>query len=132
MARPTGCLVLVTDPLGRVLLQLRDDIPGICWPAHWALPGGRREPGESWEQAAIREVAEETGILLDRVERVRAVDGDGDGTPLFRGAFDGDESDLVLGEGQELRLVFPSGPLPEPMPPHIRRHIARLSGARAV
>jgi 8-oxo-dGTP diphosphatase len=28
----------------------------------WALPKGKRQPGESWQQTALREVAEETGI----------------------------------------------------------------------
>jgi 8-oxo-dGTP pyrophosphatase MutT (NUDIX family) len=30
----------------------------------WALPGGRRDPGESIEQASLRELDEETGISL--------------------------------------------------------------------
>jgi 8-oxo-dGTP pyrophosphatase MutT (NUDIX family) len=30
----------------------------------WALPGGRREPGESAEAAALRELQEETGLSL--------------------------------------------------------------------
>jgi 8-oxo-dGTP diphosphatase len=28
----------------------------------WSLPKGKVDPGESWEQAAVREVEEETGV----------------------------------------------------------------------
>ena len=28
----------------------------------WALPKGKREPGEEWHETALREVAEETGL----------------------------------------------------------------------
>ena len=29
----------------------------------WSLPKGKLDPGESWEDAAVREVEEETGVL---------------------------------------------------------------------
>ena len=31
----------------------------------WSLPGGEVESGESWEHAAVREVEEETGYLIE-------------------------------------------------------------------
>lgn len=33
----------------------------------WEMPGGRLEPGETHEQAAVREFAEETGMVLEPV-----------------------------------------------------------------
>jgi 8-oxo-dGTP diphosphatase len=36
----------------------------------WTLPKGKLEPGESWEEAALREVLEETGLRC----RILAVD----------------------------------------------------------
>jgi 8-oxo-dGTP diphosphatase len=32
------------------------------WRRQWELPGGRRDPGETARQAAVRELTEETGI----------------------------------------------------------------------
>ena len=29
----------------------------------WSLPKGKLDPGESWQEAAIREVEEETGVV---------------------------------------------------------------------
>ncbi|MGJ7540993.1 NUDIX hydrolase [Brevibacterium luteolum] len=50
---------VVTDGRGRVLLVLRGSQPHR---GRWSLPGGKVEPGETWQQAAAREVAEETGL----------------------------------------------------------------------
>jgi 8-oxo-dGTP diphosphatase len=57
---------------GQLLLIKRRNEPGA---GLWSLPGGRIEPGETDQQAVIREVAEETGLrvtcgaLLGAVER---------------------------------------------------------------
>ncbi len=49
------CGVVVQDEAGRVLLMCRSG------EGTWGLPGGGVEPGETWEQAALRECREETG-----------------------------------------------------------------------
>lgn len=61
-----GSAVIVLDTQGRILLGRRDK-PGC--PAHgqWVLPGGGIRPFESIEQAARREVAEETGLALGAI-----------------------------------------------------------------
>ncbi|MFE0749449.1 NUDIX hydrolase [Gordonia sp. NPDC058843] len=52
---------LITDDAGRILLVLRRNEPSA---GHWSLPGGKVELGESLEQAMIREVREETGLVV--------------------------------------------------------------------
>ncbi len=51
--------VVLLDPQGRVLLMSYDDPPPNGF--HWCTPGGGLDPGETYEQAALRELAEETG-----------------------------------------------------------------------
>ena len=55
---------IIRDGSGRVLLVRRANEPGR---GLWSLPGGRVEPGEGEEAAIVREVLEETGLVV-RVE----------------------------------------------------------------
>jgi ADP-ribose pyrophosphatase YjhB (NUDIX family) len=51
--------VIVIDPEGAVLLQ---QIEGDQASRSWVLPGGGLSPGESYQEAARRELAEEVGL----------------------------------------------------------------------
>lgn len=59
---------VVRDAQGRVLLQQRSDNQ------RWSLPGGAMDPGESPADAVVREVWEETGVLVEPL-RVSGVYG---------------------------------------------------------
>jgi ADP-ribose pyrophosphatase YjhB (NUDIX family) len=52
---------VIRDAGGRVLLIRRRNPPGA---GLWSLPGGRIEPGETDAEAVVREVAEETGLVV--------------------------------------------------------------------
>jgi 8-oxo-dGTP pyrophosphatase MutT (NUDIX family) len=56
--------VVLSDAGGRVLLfhAVTSDVGPAGW---WELPGGGIDDGESYADAAVREVREETGLLLD-------------------------------------------------------------------
>lgn len=53
---------VIKDDQGRLLLIRRGHPPGA---GLWSLPGGRVEPGETDTEALIREMREETGLVVD-------------------------------------------------------------------
>ncbi|MET9518726.1 (deoxy)nucleoside triphosphate pyrophosphohydrolase [Streptomyces sp. NPDC002994] len=53
---------------GRLLAARRSAPPELA--GRWELPGGKVEPGESPEQALVRELREELGVETDVLERI--------------------------------------------------------------
>ncbi|MDD2822767.1 MAG: NUDIX hydrolase [Candidatus Daviesbacteria bacterium] len=68
-----GVKIFLYSELGKFLF-LKRSAPysgqKIC---KWDLPGGRIKPGEKTEKALKREVREETGLALEKIEKVLAV-----------------------------------------------------------
>lgn len=57
-----GVGVVILNPQSQILLGLRNSVHGQ---GTWCPPGGHLEYGESFEQTAVRETLEETGIILE-------------------------------------------------------------------
>jgi 8-oxo-dGTP diphosphatase len=65
-----GCGVMILKD-GKVLLGKRNDDSEkadseLCGEGTWTMPGGKINFGESFEQAAIREAEEETGLKINK------------------------------------------------------------------
>ncbi|SCF10678.1 NUDIX hydrolase [Micromonospora chokoriensis] len=111
MATYDVALVLLVDPSGAVLLQHRDEDIEVS-PGQWSLPGGHVEPDESPEEAAHRELLEETGLTADELHLVwsgpRPYEPDFPHTVtvhVFQGATTARQEDVILGEGQAMVFV---------------------------
>ncbi|MFI5911588.1 NUDIX hydrolase [Dactylosporangium sp. NPDC051541] len=106
-------VVFLVDPQGRVLMQHRDQHAKVS-PNQWAMPGGKIEPGESPEEAARREVGEETGLdagdiklyLVRTRPSVTTAEGEVE-MHVFYGPTDAVQDDVVLGEGQAMVFLTP-------------------------
>ena len=107
--------VAVVDPRGRLLVQERGD-DALHEPGRWGYPGGDLEAGEDFRAAAVRELQEETGLVVapERLEslgvrrfRSEGCGGD-DEFELFAVRMAVGDDDVVCGEGRQMVFVDPA------------------------
>jgi len=114
--------ILLVDRRGWVLLQERDEHPAID-PEKWGLVGGHLDPGEEYEPAAYRELAEETeivvapgGLAFWKVFEVDHTEAYGtlDRMAVYVAQVGLTDADVVCHEGRQIVFVDPStvGDLP--------------------
>src|SRR5262245_42127542 len=64
---PTPIAIAVVEWQGRFLVGQRP--AGVPLSGLWEFPGGKIEPGESPEEAAVRECREEAGLAVEALSR---------------------------------------------------------------
>jgi 8-oxo-dGTP pyrophosphatase MutT (NUDIX family) len=128
---------LLTDD-SRLVLQLRDDIPGIHYPGMIATFGGAAEPGETAIACALRELAEETGLTpraedLELLGATSRVDYLGHPTAsvffLLRGI---DPGALTITEGAAIVLGFAEAGTDPRLTENCRRFSAQIAAGQNV
>jgi 8-oxo-dGTP diphosphatase len=101
---------LLFDRNDKLLIYLRDDKPNISFPNHWDLFGGMIEPGETPEQALVREVQEELGVALTTFTWFREYNcptGESEANIkyVFYAKIDAVPEELTLHEGQRMTSI---------------------------
>lgn len=105
-------VILLVDRAGSVLLMERDEHAPVC-PDMWGLVGGHVEPGEGFDEAAQRELEEETGLDLGGALELWLDDEFSypDGTRFryhaYTAGVDLTDADIVVGEGRQIVFVPP-------------------------
>lgn len=97
--------IAILEQEGQYLLQLRDDIPTILFPGHWALFGGHLEPGETPLEAVKREIWEEIGFKFDDPQYFRLYADEIAQRHVFFVPLTVSLSELHLQEGWDFALV---------------------------
>jgi 8-oxo-dGTP pyrophosphatase MutT (NUDIX family) len=92
---------------GQFLLQLRDDISSIRYPGHWGLFGGHVEPGETPDDAIVRELMEEICYVPPLLSEFRRYTDSGRVRHVYHAPLTVDINQLVLQEGWDLCLLTP-------------------------
>jgi len=100
-----NCSLILDNGKGEVLLQLRDKKETIRYPNCLGTFGGDIEPGETPEQAIVRELREELNYDLKNPEYLGNFPFNGYAIHVFRKVDQHINQDIKVNEGQKAMLV---------------------------
>ncbi len=104
---PEVAIAILYDPSDRdrLFMQLRDNIPTILYPGHWALFGGHIEAGETPEIALVREIQEEIGYAVPEYVKFGIFSDETAKRYVYAVPLTVDVGDLTLTEGWDMGWV---------------------------
>lgn len=122
---PKAAGIAIATDEGKVLFLKRSDEGDHA--GEWCVPGGMIEPGETAEQAAIRELKEETGYTLPPGDRraVLTVDGPVPYVTFFQRIGEDEFEPTLNSEHTEYRWLHPDITL-KPLHPGLRAALPHL------
>lgn len=100
--KPTGetlnlnAVIVVVNPEKRFLLLKRSSYPDQWMPNKWSMVGGGIEEGEKPADAAIRELKEETGIVVTKFKESFVIQRDDNVEHVFLSLYEGDPFNIKL------------------------------------
>ena len=115
-----GVSIIGRDFDGQVLL-----VRHSYGPQEWYFPGGGIADGEAPEDAARRELLEETGCEIEGMKLVGVIEEELSGAAHTAHVFDGIINDMPEADGREVieARFFPTHSLPEPLSPRTRERL---------
>ena len=105
MATQVAIAILYQE--NKFLMQLRDNIPTIVYPNHWALFGGHMEPGETPDVTVKREILEEIGYIPSTFSDFGCYLDEKAVRHVFYAPLTVELNQLVLNEGWDMGLLTP-------------------------
>ena len=123
-----GVSIIGHDLDGRILL-----VRHSYGPDGWYFPGGGIRRNETAEQAAYREMREETGCAIVSLTPVGVIEEELSGAPHTAYLFDGVVDAMPSPDGREVieARFFPTHSLPEPLNPRTKERLKLWQARRS-
>lgn len=95
--------IILLNPQGEILFQLRDNKSEVSYPGYWGLIGGEIEKGETPLEAINREIEEEIGCNVIKIKFLFETDMSPNILYTFKGEIKEEIKNINLTEGEKIQ-----------------------------